>query len=199
MPRYAPPRPAALAPAAGFGNGTLVTLNGSGAWRGGLATRCRFGNAVVNASRVAAADADADADADAVRCAAPPAAEAGAWARVALGFSEAWAAELQEAEAELFGAAVVVAGQLHLTTYHPAFTREGLVGADAARRPQPYSMQQWLQPYESSLNRPCNRGRTLLCPYPACSSMLAGPIQRASLCLAGARLASAELLGRDVT
>jgi hypothetical protein len=68
-----------------------------------------------------------------VRCAAPPAAEAGAWARVALGFSEAWAAELQEAEAELHGAAVVVAGQLHLTTHQPAFTRDGLLGADAAR------------------------------------------------------------------
>ena len=133
--RYAPPRPAALAPTAGLGNGTLVTVNGSGAWQVGLATRCRFGNAVVNATRVHAAggDADADADADSVRCAAPPAAEAGAWARVALGFSEAWAAELQEAEAELHGAAVVVAGQLHLTTHHPAFTREGLLGADAAR------------------------------------------------------------------
>ena len=91
--RYAPPRPAALAPTAGLGNGTLVTVNGSGAWQVGLATRCRFGNAVVNATRVHAAggDPDADADADSVRCAAPPAAEAGAWARVALGFSEAWA------------------------------------------------------------------------------------------------------------
>ena len=35
-----------------------------------------------------------------MRCAAPAAKEAGAWARVALGFSEAWAAELHEAEAE---------------------------------------------------------------------------------------------------
>ena len=169
-----PPRPVALAPSAGLGNGTLVTVNGSGAWQAGLQTlalaptraltltrapalalalalaltvalrpspgpnpnqaglqtRCRFGNAVVNASRV---DADSDADADSVRCAAPAAREAGAWARVALGFSEAWAAELQEAEAELHGAAAVVAGQLRLTTHRPAFTREGPLGADAAR------------------------------------------------------------------
>ena len=68
-----------------------------------------------------------------MRCAAPAAKEAGAWARVALGFSESWAAELHAAEAELHGAAAVVAGQLHLTTHHPAFTREGLLGADAAR------------------------------------------------------------------
>ena len=142
--RYPPPRPATLAPAAGYSNGTLVTLDGSGVWRDGLATYCRFGSAIVNASR--AGTTDGDAEAEGVRCAAPAAAVAGAWARMALDFSEAWAAELQEAEAELHGTAAVVGGELHLTTYHPSFTRDGWLGwlkvaclsvAMEARRPDP--------------------------------------------------------------
>ena len=118
--RYAPPQPTALEPPAGFGNGTVLTVNGSALWRQGA--QCRFGNALSNASFVAAG---------AVRCEAPLASEAGAWGRVAMAFSEAWGGELQTSLAELHGTAEVAGGELRLTSYHETFTVQGLLGADA--------------------------------------------------------------------
>ena len=97
-----------MSPAAGFSNGTVVTVSGYGVWREGAL--CRFGAALVNATRHLSSDA--------VKCAAPPAALSGAWSRVALTFSEPWSSSLYGFEASLRGIARVHNGTLRLVDKH---------------------------------------------------------------------------------
>ena len=109
---YAPPYLASIEPRSGFSNGTTVTFRGGALWRTESdgttgSTRCRFGNAMLNATLH-------PDDASAVTCVAPAAAVAGAWSRVHLAFNEPWAAQLLSFEAELRGEARVVNGYLRL-------------------------------------------------------------------------------------
>ena len=105
---YHPPALSDVSPAAGFSNGTVVTVSGYGVWRQGAL--CRFGAALVNATRHLSSDA--------VKCAAPPAALSGAWSRVALTFSEPWSSSLYGFEASLRGIARVHNGTLRLVDKH---------------------------------------------------------------------------------
>ena len=105
---YHPPALSDVSPAAGFSNGTVVTVSGYGVWRQGAL--CRFGAALVNATRHLSADS--------VKCAAPPAALSGAWSRVALTFSEPWSSSLYGFEASLRGIARVHNGTLRLVDKH---------------------------------------------------------------------------------
>ena len=109
---YAPPYLASIEPRSGLSNGTTVTFRGGAIWRTESdgttgTTRCRFGNAMLNATLH-------PDDASAVTCVAPAAAVAGAWSRVHLAFDEPWAAQLLSFEAELRGEARVVNGYLRL-------------------------------------------------------------------------------------
>ena len=105
---YMPPAVAAIQPARGFSNGTAVTLSGTGLWRDD-GTYCRFGAALVNASRVTD---------DEIVCAAPSAYRAGAWARAAIDFSEPWASQLYGFEVQLRGGAYTKGGALRLVDHN---------------------------------------------------------------------------------
>ena len=113
---YEPPLPHALLPTSGYGNGTLVTINGTGLARAGAF--CRFGNALVNAT-VAPDDRT-------LRCLAPRAATAGAWSRLALDFSEPWpVGGVFGAELDLHGVARVEVIALPLSRQPLHRTRRG--------------------------------------------------------------------------
>jgi len=124
---YAPPRLDSVEPSFGFSSRTVVTLRGHALWReevdGTPTTLCRFGNALVNATRDLV-------DANAVRCVAPPAAVAGAWSRVALSFDEPWFSQLHPFEAHLRGTARVGSGYLHLVD-----ADHGIPGSPSLRAP----------------------------------------------------------------
>ena len=104
---YAPFAIERVEPPSGYSNGTEILVTGAGVGQVGASPSCRFGAALVNASRVGS-------DGGAVRCVAPRAPLAGAWARVSLSFSEPWSASLYGFNMQLRGRAAVAHGVLHL-------------------------------------------------------------------------------------